>query len=64
MRSILIPALRHILAAAVGAGAGWVTAKTGVVMGPEVIDPVTAAATIGVYGAVNHAIKVIKPKTR
>lgn len=51
------PVFRHIAAAAVGALAGLVTAKTGVAFPPETTEPIIAAATIGVYGAVNHGIK-------
>lgn len=64
MKRIFVPVLRHILAATIGAVAGWVTTKTGVILGPDVIDPVVAAATIGVYGAANHIIKDKKPETR
>lgn len=56
--------LRHFVAAAVGGAAGIVTAKTGVALGPETTEPVIAAATIGVYGAVNHAIKFISARAK
>lgn len=63
MGDVIRPIMRHLVAGVVGGVAAYVTAKTGQDLS-QAVEPVTGAVLVGVYGAMNHLIKLVFPGTR
>lgn len=61
---ILTVARRYVVRPLIAGAIGFVAAKTGVEMGAEVVEPLTAAATVGGYELVRQAVVTVRKRIR